>query len=215
MKHDYEFFEETLHRLRRLRSYSIDKSHLLDAPGQVFPGMELGMSPRIVEGEGDDPSQVILTRSYARKPGKGLAKLEAVLQNKLPEDFLEFHRIYDEALLTTRTFPIHLWSEEKILDEIEGWRDLYPYPLRFFRFAQYWDIYGLYYGLWQENPDGNEWRVVICSHSQRDDDLDQDVEQEYVLARSFHDWLKDFIERDGIPDPYKEIGPEGGFLDPA
>jgi hypothetical protein len=213
MKHDYEFFEDILHRLRRLACGGPDVSSLTDAPGELFPEQDLGMAPKILKEQGWE--RVILTRSYARKPGKGLARLEALMQNRLPEDFCEFHRLYDEALLTTRTFPIHLWSEEKMLEEIEGWRDLYPYPLRFFRFAQYWDIYGLYYGLWQENPDGNEWQVVICSHSQRDDDLDQDVEQEYVLARSFYDWLKDFIERDGIPDPYKEIGPEGGFLDPA
>jgi hypothetical protein len=79
MKYDYGFFEETLHHLRRLRSYSIEKSYLLDAPVQLFPGMELGMAPRVLEGGEDDPSQVILTRSYARKPGKGLAKLEALM----------------------------------------------------------------------------------------------------------------------------------------
>jgi hypothetical protein len=215
MKYDFGFFEESLHTLRRLRSYSIDKSYLLDAPGQVFPELETGMAPKVLEGGEDDPSQVILVRSYARKPGKGLAKLEALLRNRLPDDFLGFHCLYDEALVTTRTYPIHLWNEETIIEEINGWRDLYPYPVRFFRFAQYWDIYGLYYGLWQETDGGDDWRVVICSHNQRDDDLDDFVEKECILCPSFHEWLKDLIARDGLPDPYKEIGPEGGFLDPA
>lgn len=117
MKYDFGFFEESLHTLRRLRSYSIDKSYLLDAPGQVFPELETGMAPKVLEGGEDDPSQVILVRSYARKPGKGLAKLEALLRNRLPDDFLEFHRLYDEALVSTRTYPIHLWNEEIPADQ--------------------------------------------------------------------------------------------------
>lgn len=173
------------------------------------------MAPKLLSEDADHWGRTVLTRSYARKPGKGLEKLESLMHNRLPEDFLEFHRLYDEALVTTRTYPVHLWNEEMIIDEIKGWRDLYPYPLRFFRFAQYWDIYGLYFGLWQETEGGDDWRVVIASHSERDDDLDNAVGSEYILGPSFHDWLKDFIGRDGLPDPYKEIGPEGGFLDPA
>lgn len=215
MKYDYGFFDETLHRVRRLRAYSIDKSYLLDAPGLIFPGMELQGIPRVVEDGEDDPSLVIETRSYARTPGSELAKLESTLLNSLPEDFLEFHRLYDEALLTTQTYPIHLWNEARILEEIEMWRDNYTYPLRFFRFADYWDNYGFYYGLWQAEPGGGEWRVVICHHSIRDDDLDHGRDDEYILAPSFYEWLKDFIARDGIPDPYQEIGPEGGYLDPV
>lgn len=215
MKFDYGFFEETLHSLRRLRAYSIDKSYLLGAPSRVFPEMDLQGIPRVVEGGEDDPSQVIETRSYARTPGSELAKLESTLLNSLPEDFLEFHRLYDEALLTTRTYPIHLWNEARILKGIERWRDSYTYPSRFFRFAEYWDVSELYYGLWQAEPGGEEWRVVICDHSDRDDDLDNGCEEEYILAPSFYEWLKDFIARDGIPDPYQEIGPEGGYLDPV
>ncbi len=215
MKHDYGFFERSLHNLRRLRAYSMDKSYLLEAPSQIFRGEDPGMTPRILEGGEDDPSQVVLTRSYARKPGNGLWKLGAVLQNRLPDDFLEFHRLYHEALVTTRTFPVHLWGEEKILKEIEDWRDLYPYPLRFFRFGEYWDNYGLWFGLWQSDPETNQWKVVITSHDNRDDHLDHGRESEYILAPSFHDWLEDFIARDGLPDPYMRIGPTGGFLDPA
>jgi hypothetical protein len=170
------------------------------------------MAPRVVEGSEDDPSQVILTRSYARKPGKGLGNLEKVLQNSLPEDFLQFHQLYDEALITTRTYPIHLWNEDQILSGIESWRDQYPYPLRFFRFGEYWDCRELWFGLWQVNPGTDDWRVIITSHDNRGDVLDWGREEEYILAPSFHEWLKNFIERDGLPDPYMT---DFGTLDPA
>lgn len=213
MKFEYTFFEESLHRLRRLTCGGPDVSCLIDAPQWLFPEQDFGMAPKILKEEGWE--REILTRSYARKPGRELAALEKVLQNRLPGDFLEFHRLYDEALVTTRTYPIHLWSEERILKEIEMWRDLYSYPLRFFRFGEYWDRNELWFGLWQENPDINSWKVIITAYDNRDDHLDSGRSEEYVLATSFYEWLKSLIERDGLPDPYMDIGPEGGFLDPA
>jgi hypothetical protein len=215
MKHDYRFFEETLHRLRRLRSNTMGSGYLLDAPKQMFPEQDFGMAPKLLSEDEDHWGRVVLTRSYARKPGKGLARLEALLQNQLPEDFRNFHRLYDEALLTTRTYPIHLWSEERMLEEIDMHRDLYPYPLRFFRFGEYWDQNEIWFGLWQSDPTTNQWKVMVTGYGNRDDDLDHGREDEYIIAPSFYAWLKDFIARDGIPDPYKNIGPEGGFLDPA
>jgi hypothetical protein len=56
--------------------------------------------------------------------------------------------------------------------------------------------------------------LLITGYDNRDDHLDHGREEEDILAPSFYDWLKDFIERDGLPDPYMDIGPEGGFLDP-
>jgi hypothetical protein len=213
MEYDYTFFEETLHRLRHLACGGPDVSSLTDAPGELFPEQDFGMAPKILKEQGWE--RVILTRSYARKPGKGLPRLEALMQNRLPEDFCEFHRLYDEALLTTRTFPIHLWSEEKILEELKTWRDLYPYPLRFFRFGDYWDRNELWFGLWQSDFESNQWKVLITGYDNRDDHLDLGREDEYILAPCFYEWLLDFIKRDGLPDPYMNIGPEGGFLDPA
>ena len=210
MNYDYGFFEESLHRLRKLKAYSMGNGYLVDAPRQIFPDMELGMTPRILSEDPD--GWVVLTSSYARKPGKGLHEVENILQNQLPDDFIEFHRLYDEALVTTRTFPVHLWNEEKILDGIAMWRDLYPYPLRYFRFGEYWDRYELWFGLWQANPKLNEWKVVITSYDNRDDHLDSGRPEEYILAPSFYAWLKSFIERDGLPDPYMT---QFGTLDPT
>jgi hypothetical protein len=132
----------------------------------------------------------------------------------LPDDFLEFHQLYDEALLTTRTYPIHLWSEEKILEGIEDFRDLTDLPIRFFRFAEYWDQRELWYGLWLDPGDAT-WKVAVADMSDRDQIYEENISEEYILSSSFRAWLKDFIRRDGLPDPYKGIGPEGGFLDPA
>jgi hypothetical protein len=215
MNYDYSFFDESINRLRRLACCVSDVTWLTDAPVRIF-GDDLGMAPRILSEVGGE--RVILTRSYARKPGHGVEKLEAVLHNRLPIDFREFHELYDEALVTTRTYPIHLWSEKKILDGIENWRDLYPYPLRFFRFGEYWDRYELWFGLWQARPETDDWRVVITSYDNRDDHLDlirPEQFEESILARSFYDWLRSLIERDGLPDPYMGLGPEGGLLDPA
>lgn len=214
MADDYRFFEDGLKLMRRLKAYNA-ASCLLDAPRQLFPENDFGMAPKVLEGTDEDDTQIILTRSYARKPGRGVVKLEEKLQNRLPEDFRLFHGIYDEALVTTRTYPLHLWNVDRIIREIEDWRDVDEFPLRFFRFGGYWDIYGLYFGLWQEKPNGSDWKVVIAADGERDDHLDCFVEAEYILGESFHAWLKSWIERDGLPDPYQEIGPEGGFLDPA
>ncbi|HSJ02889.1 MAG TPA: SMI1/KNR4 family protein, partial [Verrucomicrobium sp.] len=197
---------------RRLKCGGPDVTCLMDAPARIF-GDELGMAPRMLSENGWE--RVILTRSYARKPGRGVARLEQKLQNKVPEDFRAFHEVYDEALVTTRTYPLHLWNVDRILSEVETWRDIDNFPLRLFRFAQYWDIYGLYFALWQENPKGDDWKVVIVSHGHRDDQLDEYVEPECIVGESFYAWLKSWIERDGLPDPFKEIGIEGGFLDPA
>lgn len=225
MNFDFRFFEDSLHRLRKLRFRGYDASPMLEAPRQLFPDLDLGMAPRLLseiggstvisETEGSPSERVILTRSYARQPGRSVGQLEKALQNGLPRDYRQFLEAYDEALITTRTYPIHLWSVDQIIREIAIWRDNDAFPLRFFRLGQYWDIYGLYFGLWQTMPSGSDWSVVIATHSNRDDDLDLSVESESILAPSFHAWLKTLIETDGLPDPYKEIGPEGGFLDPV
>jgi len=210
MKFDYGFFEESLHRLRRLRAYSIGNGYLMDAPHQIFPDLDLGMAPRILSEESD--GWLILTRNYARKPGKGLLNLAKLLQNHLPEDFIEFHQIYNEALVTTRTHPIYLWNEEKIIDGFEHWRDLCPEPIRFIRFGEYWDRQSLYFGLWNRVPGSSEWEVSIAGSDDRDQIYEENIDDEYILGTSFHAWLKSFIERDGLPDPYMT---NFGTLDPA
>jgi hypothetical protein len=213
-KFDYSFFEDSLHRERKLRAYSIDKSPLLKAPRLLFSDMDLGDIPKVLEGTSDDPSQVILARSIARKRDQKLDHLKYKIWNPLPDDFREFHEIYDEALIVTRTMPIHLWTEDDIIKNIDIWRDCFDHPIRFFRFGGYWD-YDLHFGLWK--PDENsEWSVVITSNDNRDDIFETyDLGKEQLLSSSFYKWIHDLIKNDGIPDPYMGIGVEGGFLDPA
>jgi hypothetical protein len=57
--------------------------------------------------------------------------------------------------------------------------------------------------------------VVITSHEHGDDEYDLSVDADEVLSCSFYEWLLALIKMDGIPDPYINIGPEGGFLDPV
>lgn len=227
MNYDYTFFEQSLHKLRKLRSCVYDVSFLLDAPGRLFPDLDLGMAPRLLSETGGTPldeitenyrhppERVILTRSYARKPGRGVKLLEDDLRNMLPEDYRQFLETYDEALVTTRTYPIHLWNMDRIIEGIRFWRDIDCYPLRFIRIGEYWNLDSLYFGLWQSKIDSPDWCVVIAEWGNRDQDYDVEVSPEYILAPSFHSWLKKLIESDGLPDPYMEIGPDGGFLDPA
>jgi hypothetical protein len=215
-KFDYSFFEDSLHKLRKLRAYSIDKSYLLKAPAQIFPDLELGIAPKVLEGTDADSSQVILTKSFARKRPQKLDRLEQKIKGSLPDDFRQFHEIYDEALIVTRTMPIKIFTESAILEEIEMWRDCFDKPLRFFRFGVYWYYGNRYFGLWKPNENSNEWSVVYTSHNHRDDDFDaSDFDMEDIVSSSFYKWLKILIETDGIPDPLMEIGPEGGFLDPV
>lgn len=183
MKYDYGFFEESLHTLRRLACGGPDVTCLIDAPRQVFPEQEFGIAPKILKEEGWE--RVILTRSYARKPGKGLARLEALMRNRLPDDLLEFHRLYDEALLTTCTYPIHLWNERKILEGIEEFRDLTELPIRFFRFGEYWDRRELWFGLWLHPTDAT-WKVAIADMSDRDQIYEENISEDYILAPSFY-----------------------------
>ncbi len=210
MKFDYSFFEESIHRMRKLRAHSIGNGYLVDAPHQVFPDLELGMAPQILSEEPD--GWIVLTKSYARKPGKGLLKVEEVMQNTLPNDFLEFHQLYDEALITTRTYPIHLWNEDRILEEIELSRDESPQPYRLVRFGNYWDTSDLYFALWNVDPVRGTWEVVVASLDERDQIIECSMPPEAILGRPFHTWLKDFIERDGVPDPFMT---RFGTLDPA
>jgi hypothetical protein len=168
VKFDYSFFEDSLNNLRCLRAYSPDKSYLLEAPKRIFAEVDLGLAPQVMEGEEDDSSQIILTRSYARI--SNYKNLECVLKNSPPMDFEAFYRVCDEALVTTRTMPIHLWKIDHMIDRISNFRDVYDYPIRFFRFGEYWDMQSLQFGLWQSNPMVSEWSVVIVSTRHRDQD---------------------------------------------
>lgn len=171
--------------------------------------------PTIIYEEGE--TTYFRTSSYARKDGGDtISKLEAILKNRLPDDFRAFYTDYAEALAVTRSYPIHFWSRDKILEWHTDMRYEKPYPIRFLRFGDYWDLRSTQFAIWQKDPARPDWCVVSTSVEEYDDQYDDpDNTDFYKVGDSFSGWLEDLIARDGLPDPFMKLGPEGGFLDPA
>lgn len=178
---------------------------------------QLAHLPRlIVATETCDGEHVFDTSSYATTPGHGLAALEEMVGWPLPPDLIEFYSLVEKALLVTRTYPLHFWHEAKIIEETqERFRDHFTKPLRVFRFGDHFDMEATQFGLWLEEPGTMKWRVISTAIGCLDDLDDDYVEPDRILGASFYEWLKDYVERDGLPDPFMGLGPEGGFLDPA
>ncbi len=219
MPFDYTFFQESLTKVRRLRS-------LVAHPGDIFNGAaaigtpeQLERSPKLIwEAGGDSIEMVCDLTNYARTAGGGLERLGGFLGCQLPGDFLDFHRLYSEALIVTRSYPMHIWSEDRILREAAD-NVLYrkrKRPYRFFRIGEYYDHDAQMFGLWEENCGSGIWRVVVTDHYTHDSEYDRDnIEPVLVRGASFYQWLKWLVEKDGLPDPFFEVGEEGGYLDPA
>lgn len=219
MPFDYTFFDESLRTVRRLITRINHPWHILDGAAKIGMPEQLVRAPKIIqEAEGDSVEVVFDTTSYARIPGTNLGKLSAFIENKLPDDFLAFYRRYAEALVVTRSYPIHLWNEEKILEEAAESTAMWnrQKPVRFIRFGEYYECDTVMFGLWQEKPGGDVWKVVVTDHDRQDDEYDIDELEPYcILGESFYEWLKRLVEKEGLPDPFFDVGEEGGYLDPA
>ena len=105
----------------------------LGCPGQ------LEIAPRVISTVDDDCGTTILdTTSFAKQPGNDLRQLHEYLGNDLLEDFLAFYSKFSEALVVTRSYPVHLWSKAKMIEAAAThWRlwNLQK-PIRFFRFGE-------------------------------------------------------------------------------
>ena len=218
MDFDYSFFDETLARIRRLRA-RFYPWYIIDAAPEIGTAEQLKKSPKIISTVDDDCGETVLeAASYARQPGNDLSRLQGLLENETPLDFREFYGSYAEALLVTRSYPIHLWTEAKMLEEVVSSRprlDLQK-PIRFFRFGEYYDRHAQQFGLWQEKRGSDIWRVAVTDINTRDEEYDTDeINSVYIMGSSFYDWLKDLVERDGLPDPFFDLGEEGGYIDPV
>lgn len=138
------------------------------------------------------------------------------MQQKLPEDLASFYEQYAEAFVVTRTLPLHLWDIKTMKDWYNKMRYTYPYPIRFLRFADYWDMKATQFALWKPNPELENWIVVTTDIGQLDDHYDEiGFKDYYKVGDSFSEWLNDWIARDGLPDPFMKIGSEGGIIDPV
>ena len=60
-----------------------------------------------------------------------------------------------------------------------------------------------------------KWRIIGMDNGIIDELDDPYVEPDRIIGQSFYEWIKSWIDRDGLPDPFMQLGPEGGFLDPA
>lgn len=206
-------FEKSLRTQRVLKAYNY-ADYLRNAPAEIMRGQPASL-PDIVYQEGD--VTYFSTSSYARGPGEDTGtEIEALLGNRLPSDFRAFYDKFAEALVVTRSYPIHIWNLNKISEWFWDMRYKKPYPLRFIRFGDYWDLRATQFALWQKDPAKLEWCVVATSVEQIDDQYDDPSFTDYnKLGDSFSAWLEDWVARDGLPDPFMKLGTEGGFLDPA
>jgi hypothetical protein len=170
----------------------------------------------IVTPESEDGDHVFDTTSYAASPGHGLAALQEMVGWPLPPDLVAFYELFEKALVVTRTHPLHIWPEDKILRLTrEFYRDDFTKPLRVFRFGDYFDCETTQFGMRLEEPGTMKWRVFSTAVGCLDDIDDDQVDPDRILAPSFREWLADWIARDGLPDPFMQLGPEGGYIDPV
>ncbi len=213
---DYSFFDQSLSTTRLLKSYTCPY-YILDAVPELFGDRRPIKAPVLIYRDENpktlDGTYIFETASYASSPGHGLARVQELVGHPLPSDFLAFYQRYEKALIVTRTYPIHMWHEDKI---IEGIFDYWAYPDRPFRILRFGDQYdrqATQFGLWLEEPGTMKWRVVSTQiGSNYLDDTLMDPGQ--IIGQSFYEWLKDWVDRDGLPDGFMNLGPEGGFIDP-
>ncbi len=210
--YDYAFFDRSVGTVRNFigrHPYALER-------GSKETGTEqqLKKSPKIVV-DADELGKdcLFLAASYATSPGHGLAKVQKMVGHPLPEDFLGFYERYEKALVVSRTFPIHLWHEEKIIEGIHDYCAYSDRPFRLLRFGDQYEMGAVQFALWLETPGTMNWRVVATqSGSSYLDDTVLDPDE--IIGPSFYEWLKDWIERDGLPDGFMDLGPEGGLMDP-
>jgi hypothetical protein len=207
MNYDYTFFREHLARKRKMRSLNgaIVESGVGRFFGYPIAKEYLVLEPKIDESTKEGYVIAHSNGAYLRGPSSALDKLEDAMRCKLPEDFVQFHREFGEALVITRTDPLWLWDEEKMIQEFRDdfERDLdeeFPEG-RFFRFASYPTEHRLLYGL-RKHDQTDLWEIARPNLGDFYEEIIAPEGREHYVAASFYDWLKNFIERDGYPDFY-------------
>lgn len=172
MKSEMNFpnFENSLVRRRILKGYS-GAHHILNATPEIMRG-DYCILPKVTRK--DEQGTCIETSSYARTSGAKTSLLEDFIKNQLPPDFEAFYQKYAEALVVTRTFPVHLWTIETMIASIQEMRQLERCPIRFVRFGEQWDRSAVQYALWQHTLGLEDWWVVATSREYHDDYFDNE-----------------------------------------
>jgi hypothetical protein len=203
MKTAIEHFKERMNVSRTLCGSDFKIDFIRYLPDELGKSIAAD-APKVVYEEGRK-IWVSTKSAYAIQPGNDLAGVRAFLENELPGDFLEFYREIREGLLITLSHPIHFWSEERMLEKLDEMRHARNGPVRFLRFADYFDLEATQFALWQPTPTWPTWRVVTTSVERIDDFYDtafvEDPNDVYVYAEDFTSWIKFLVETDGVDDP--------------
>ncbi len=200
-KCDFCFFDRALRNARRLNGYPYDVFRGAEEAGS---SSQLKNYPRMLVEVDDGGDGVFETTSYATSPGHGLANLQFLIGTLLPAEFGAFYDLYQKALVVTCTYPLYLWPEKRIIDEITERREFLDRPMRTFRFGEHYEGQATQFGLWLEEPGTTHWRVISMDSGTIDEMDDPYVDPDRIIGNSFYEWLKDWIETDGASDPFFE-----------
>ena len=213
MFYNYTFLHDSIATIRRLKGcypYAIERGARENGAGD-----QLRRAPKIITPADEQGENCVFeTSSYATSPGHGLPVLQSLVGHPLPQDFIAFHEQFEKALVVTRTAPLHLWQEDKIIEGIQRFRESPGQPFRVFRFGDQYEREATQFGLWLEELGTMKWRVITTAAGVIDDMDDDFIDPDRIIGDSFYEWLRSWIERDGLPDLCMGLGPEGGFLDP-
>jgi hypothetical protein len=196
MHNDYSFFHQSLNAVRKFKGchpYAIERGAVEMAGEAQFLKAPKILVPADEHGE----NCVFESTSYATSPGHGLSTLQSMVGHTLPEDFTAFHEQFEKALVVSRACPLHLWSEDQIVESIHRFREFPDKPFRVFRFGDLYEIEATQFGLWLEEPGSSKWKVITTAPGVIDDMDDDSVEPSRIVGDSFHSWLQKWIEQDG------------------
>ena len=203
VKSALELFKQKLGESRILVGDDSDASYLLHLKRSIQ--FDLNQTLPEKRYEEDDVVWIKTQGAYARTGGNDLEDVQSIMNNPLPGDFLEFYREIREGLLITLSHPIHFWSEEKMIGEMQAMRDDFNGPIRFLRFGDYYHLEGTQFALWKPRSSSGGWHVVTTSHERRDDFYDAAIDERpdavHVYGEGFTSWMNLLIESDGVNDP--------------
>lgn len=199
---DYNFFDDSLRKIRKLQG-----SHYRIFQGSLEIRSENSPSPpaRIIREEVEIADSIFMATSYATIPGHGLGRLQELVRHPLPPEFIAFYEKYEKALAVTLAYPLYFWPEDKIIEEINDRREFLDRPMRTFRFGEQYEREAAQYGLWLEEPGTMKWQVIVMDAGVIDEDADTSVQPYRRTGASFYEWLKEWIETDGVNSPDGEF----------
>ncbi len=215
---DYSFFEAALHSKRRLREYYGNLPAFMDDEMERF---NLGIQPVTVGDFGD--CRVIEATSCAQTPGMGVKAIETILHQPLPDDFRDFYTLFAEAVIVTRSRPLHLWPVSKIVSTLGlySWEIQDEEARRSFRFGAYLDDETRQFALGQHPGSTEKWSVLRTNIEESDKECANSFAGNpghFSLGDSFRGWLAKFIASDGMNDVFlaeHSCSPGGAAYDPV